>query len=856
MARQQGMPLSLTFGDRHANKIPDDLDEVVAEAEEHDDDTYQYEEEDDLPLLQPADSSDDDSSDNENDDDDSTGESTDSGYSYHTPNESDDNLDADDYDDDDTSSHHGASDEYDVDNMHANESEIDDAETPQDQGVGDEDEHQPPDNTGEGTNDQALENAGVQDTNNEPNVVEAIEDEEPPTQRSEYEIFQDAERIGRESANDPTSSRPVREKKKHDPAYTYANILVDTVFDDMEPEEAFSLMTDGDGNDMLTFVTEQMSAKRGLRLFGEDGAKAVMKELEQLVYRKVMKGRKAHELTRNHKRAALKYLMFLKEKRCGRIKGRGCADGRKQRLYKSKEETSSPTISLESVFLTSIIDSLKDRDVITCDIPGAFMQTDMDELIHVKLEGELADLLIRVDPTYTQFLTYETGKKVIYAELNKALYGTVQASYLFWKDLSKFLVDALGFTVNPYDWCVANKMIDGKQCTIGWYVDDLKISHVSKGVTEYILRELQKRWGKEAPLTVNRGKVHVYLGMTIDYSTKGQVEFSMFDFLKEIIAETPEELMKGVSSTPAANHLFEVNEHAKPLPKEDADLFHHLTAKVLYLSKRARPDLQLAVSFLTTRVQKPDHDDWKKLGRCIRYLRDTADMKLTLRANSLNKISWYVDASYGVHPDCRSHTGATMTLGSGSVISKSTKQKLNTRSSTEAELVGVNDAMSMILWTRLFLEAQGIRVTDNIIYQDNQSTMLLAKNGRQSSGKNTRHLEIRYYFVTDNIGRKRVSIEHCPTEEMLGNFFTKPLQGALFCKLRKSIMGLPDDKSSPRDAIETKKEVSFVNAQECVGTNGSSTRFNARRGACNQRRSYADVAKSGATNRNTTLLKG
>jgi hypothetical protein len=126
----------------------------------------------------------------------------------------------------------------------------------------------------------------------------------------------------------------------------------------------------------------------------------------------------------------------------------------------------------------------------------------------------------------------------------------------------------------------------------------------------------------------------------------------------------------------------------------------------------------------------------------MRYLRDTADMPLTLRADSLSKIRWWVDASYGVHPDCRSHTGATMSLGSGSVFSKSTKQKLNTRSSTEAELVGVNDAMSMILWTRLFLEAQGVEVTDNVIYQDNQSTMLLAKNGRQSSGKNTRHLEI------------------------------------------------------------------------------------------------------------------
>ena len=184
------------------------------------------------------------------------------------------------------------------------------------------------------------------------------------------------------------------------------------------------------------------------------------------------------------------------------------------------------------------------------------MQTDMDELIHIKLEGEIADLLLRVDPSYTQFVTYEGNKKVVYAELSKALYGTVQASYLFWKDLSNFLVDTLGFTVNPYDWCVANKQINGKQCTIGWYVDDLKLSHVETEVLEDILSKLQQKWGKEAPLTVTRRRVHVYLGMTIDYSVDGQVTFKMSDFVDEIVKETPEDLTKGVSTTPAANHLF------------------------------------------------------------------------------------------------------------------------------------------------------------------------------------------------------------------------------------------------------------------------------------------------------------
>ena len=173
-------------------------------------------------------------------------------------------------------------------------------------------------------------------------------------------------------------------------------------------------------------------------------------------------------------------------------------------MYKSKDETSSPTISMEALFLTCLIDAMEGRCMVTCDMPGAFMQTDIDELVHLKLEGKIAELLVKVDPSYSEFMTKERGKSVIYTELSKALYGTLQAALLFWKDMSKFLVDELGFIVNPYDWCVVNKTINGKQCTIGWHVDDLKISHVDTDMIEGFIQALDDRFGKEAPLVVHR----------------------------------------------------------------------------------------------------------------------------------------------------------------------------------------------------------------------------------------------------------------------------------------------------------------------------------------------------------------
>jgi hypothetical protein len=130
-----------------------------------------------------------------------------------------------------------------------------------------------------------------------------------------------------------------------------------------------------------------------------------------------------------------------------------------------------------------------------------------------------------------------------------------------------------------------------------------------------------------------------------------------------------------------------------------------------------------------------------------------------------------------------------MTLGGGAAQSISRKQKLNTRSSTEAELVGADDAATMILWTKLFMEAQGYHIEKNILYQDNKSTILLENNGKRSSSKHTRVFNIRYFFLTDQVEKGNLKIEYCPTTEMWGDFMSKPLQGKLFQKFKKEIMG-------------------------------------------------------------------
>jgi hypothetical protein len=147
--------------------------------------------------------------------------------------------------------------------------------------------------------------------------------------------------------------------------------------------------------------------------------------------------------------------------------------------------------------------------------------------------------------------------------------------------------------------------------------------------------------------------------------------------------------------SPAAERLFTVRAagESKPLKEKRAIAFHHCVAHLIFASAQSRKDIQPAVAFLTTRVRTPDEDDWLKLKRLLMYIRSTIYMPPILRAYSLNVIKWWVDAYFFTHDNCRGHIRVKMSLGRGSVIGMSQKQKNNTRSLTESELVGADDAI-------------------------------------------------------------------------------------------------------------------------------------------------------------------
>jgi hypothetical protein len=208
-------------------------------------------------------------------------------------------------------------------------------------------------------------------------------------------------------------------------------------------------------------------------------------------------------------------------------------------------------------------------------------------LVHVRFTGKMLDLLIEIDANMYKLCVMMEGKeRVMYVELLKALYRMVRAARLFWEKLSGKLLE-WGFTPNPYNPCVVNKMIKGKQLTVAWHIDDLKASHVLSTVVDKFIEDMESEFGKETPINKSHRKVHDYLGMKLDFSKPSEVMVTMIDYIKAVLHNAPKE-MCGRVVTMAACHLFQVNSmNPVYLGEEKAEIYVRIVMQLLFLSQCA-----------------------------------------------------------------------------------------------------------------------------------------------------------------------------------------------------------------------------------------------------------------------------
>jgi len=217
-------------------------------------------------------------------------------------------------------------------------------------------------------------------------------------------------------------------------------------------------------------------------------------------------------------------------------------------------------------------------------------------------------------------------------------------------------------------------------------------------------------------------------------------------------------------------------------------VFHSDVAKLLYVAKRTRLEILTAVSFLCSRVSQPGTDDHAKLQRLFDYLANTKLAVLHLRAGGEVNLVAHIDASFATHADGTSRTGVVLVMANVGIAGWSGKQKLVTKSSTEAEIVGLSDGLTHVLWAREFLTSQGHDVSPVLTYQDNEGVLSLMKTGRANKHR-TKHLNVRYFFAKDRVEKGEIILEHLPTEHMIADLLTKPVVGETFKRLVKLLYG-------------------------------------------------------------------
>ena len=385
---------------------------------------------------------------------------------------------------------------------------------------------------------------------------------------------------------------------------------------------------------------------------------------------------------------------------------------------------------------------MEGRHIVVADVTGAYLNADMDEFVLIRLSGDDVDMMCSANLDYEKFITKNNGRRTLFLQLKKALYGCVKSA-LLWYRLFRDTLQNLGFTLNPYNPCMANANIKGSQCTILWYIDDNKISHKDQVVVDDLIQRTEAKFGH---MTKTQGDEHEFLGKKLQFNRENKtVKVLMQSYIDEAIQQRHLDVRRA-AATPAMKSMFDIDPNSAKLSSSEFEQFRSVVCKLLFITLCGRPDILLAVVFLASRVSKATLQDQSKLKRLLEYLYGTHDLPLILGADDIQTMYTFIDASYAIHDDMKSHTGRVIMFGRGGIACKSAKQKVVTKSSTEAELVGASEYLPSTIWVQYFLQAQGFLHQDSYLEQDNQSAIRLERNGCTSASQRSCHINIRYFY--------------------------------------------------------------------------------------------------------------
>ena len=452
-----------------------------------------------------------------------------------------------------------------------------------------------------------------------------------------------------------------------------------------------------------------------------------------------------------------------------------------------KADISSPTLDHSSLLLfLSTMMKADGTQFATADFPGAYLSTDIDEEIYLTIDKKNVDIIASY-PEFQEIRKYIRHDNTVLTKIQKGIYGLKQSGKLWYDKLKSLLHDygCIPLDSNP---CIFSKtMEDGSKFYIAVYVDDLMIATNNLVERAKFMSYINQQF---PDMELNTDLKLSFLGMAIQFDYTNKI--IRYDNIQYIEALCEKYNITSGSRYPYDRNFLNESDNPEPI---DSKMYKSLIMSLFYIGKRTRSDILFPVSFLATKSQAPTKTDYNKAVIILKYLYSSKDLQLTHTCNTSSSLTAFIDASYALHDDAKSHTGSLIYSGRNLVHGSANKQKVMAKSSTESETNGVHSEYNTIENLRaLYIELTG----DNspvIIKQDNMSAIHLMTKGTSISNK-SKHMKVRYYYLKEKVDEQKISIEYEPTETMIADLLTKPLYGIRFEQLRNLLFNAVEDDSN------------------------------------------------------------
>jgi hypothetical protein len=539
----------------------------------------------------------------------------------------------------------------------------------------------------------------------------------------------------------------------------------------------------------LSVVSNNISFSKLIKQ--EQGLKAAQEELQQVCEEQVWEPVNIADIP-HEERTIYPSHVFGKIKTSlegdQKYKARIVFDGSKQPSPEHHHINASPTVDITSVMTLISIAAATDANIFAMDVKGAFLKVTRkpdDTPIYMRIAPEVAEILTNIRPEYT---AYVNKNGCIYVRIKKAIYGMVESPKLFYDDI------AINLRRNGYiqlhaDKCVFKKEDKNGTTFLAIWVDDILGVTVTGGTKhkDSLMEALSQRYGKATIQTAEKpGESIKYLNMKIQKQMKGSIRVDQTEYIEKLLNEYN---ITGKSTYPADGNLFEERTENVEISDTEKATFQSRVMALVYIALRTRPDILCATIYLSTRVSKATEDDSIKLLKVLQYLNHTKQLGRTFNPQENLQVTAMIDASYAIFNDAKGLSGIIVSIGThgGMVYITARKQKLVAKSSTEAELIALNDGSSRVLWLKDLMNELGYKQNNATVFQDNKSTMYLAESGEGKLGK-TKHIQVRYFYIKQLIENNDIHLVHKSTNDMAADILTKPLMGEKFIKFRNELL--------------------------------------------------------------------